>query len=57
MFILLDILKTYIKYVLLHRWNKIGKITFDILDEHWALKPTKGVRLWMYNKVKSKNGL
>jgi hypothetical protein len=57
MFILLDILKTYIKYVLLHRWNKIDKITFDILDEHWALKPTKGVRLWMYNKVKSKNGL
>lgn len=54
---MIDFLKTYVKYILLHRWNKVSKESIDLLDEHWKNKPTNGVKLWLYNKVKSKNGL
>jgi hypothetical protein len=53
---MIDLIKTYFKYVLLHRWNKVGKQHFDWLDDHWQHKPTKGLRLWLYNKVKKING-
>jgi hypothetical protein len=56
-FIMIDFLKTYVKYILLHRWNKVSKESIDLLEEHWKNKPTNGVKLWLYNKVKSKNGL
>jgi hypothetical protein len=27
-----------------------------MLDEHWEYKPTKGINLWLYNKIKEING-
>jgi hypothetical protein len=52
---MIDLIKTYFKYVLLHRWNKVGEEHFDWLDNHWQHKPSKGLRLWLYNKVKNIN--
>jgi len=52
---MIDFLKTYFKYILLHRWNKLSKESIDLLEEHWKNKPTNGVKLWLYSKVKSKN--
>jgi hypothetical protein len=40
---------------MLHRFNKISKESFDFLDEHWNRKPIKGVKLWLYNKIKQIN--
>lgn len=54
---MIDFIKTYVKYILLHRWNKVSKQSIDLLEEHWKNKPTKGVKLWLFNKVKLKNGL
>jgi hypothetical protein len=51
----IDFIKTYVKYILLHKWNKISKEGIDLLDEYWENKPTKGIKLWLYNKVKYKN--
>ncbi len=54
---MLDFLKTYIKYILLHRWNKVPKEGVALLEKHWKNKPNSGIKLWLYNKVKSKNVL
>ena len=42
---MIDFLKTYVKYILLHRWNKVPKESIDLLEEHWKNKPTNGVKL------------
>jgi len=52
---MMDFIKTYIKYIVLHRWNIISKEGFDLLEEHWKNKPTKGIKLWLYNKLKKKH--
>jgi hypothetical protein len=52
---MMDFIKTYIKYIVLHRWNKISKEGIDLLEQHWKNKPTKGLKLWLYNKVKNKS--
>jgi hypothetical protein len=53
---MIDWIKTYIKFVLLHRWYKVDEEKFKMLDDNWQYKPTKGLRLWLYNKVKKING-
>jgi hypothetical protein len=52
---MIDFLKAYVKYILLHRWNKVSNESFNLLEEHWKNKPTNGAKLWLYNKVKLKN--
>ena len=52
---MIDWIRTYIKFVLLHRWNKVSQEGFEMLDEHWEYKPTKGINLWLYNKIKEIN--
>lgn len=54
---MIDFLKTYIVFILLHRWNKVSEEHFDFLEKYWDEKPTKGIELWLYNKVKYKNGV
>jgi len=54
---IIDILKTYIKYILLHRWNKIDVWRLELLESYWGNRPTKGARRWLYDKVREKNGL
>ena len=53
---MIDWIRTYIKFVLLHRWNKVSEEGLKMLDEHWQHKPTKGIKLWLYNKIKLING-
>ena len=53
---MISFIKTYIKYVLFHKWNKLSKESFDLLDNNWKNKPTKGLNLWLYNKIKKING-
>lgn len=53
---MLDFIGTYVKYILLHRYNKVSKESIELLDQHWKNKPTKGVKLWVYNKVRTING-
>lgn len=48
---MIDLLKTYIKYILFHRWNKVSKEMIDLLNQHWVKKPTKGLKLNLYNKI------
>jgi hypothetical protein len=52
---IIDIVKSYIKWVIFHKYNKIPKESFDFLDEHWDRKPKEGVKLWLYNKIKKIN--
>ena len=52
---MIDVIKTYFKYVLLHRWNHVDEEHLKMLDENWIYKPTKGLKLWVYNKVKKIN--
>jgi hypothetical protein len=52
---MIDWIRTYIKFVLLHRWNRVSQEGFGMLDEHWEYKPTKGINLWLYNKIKEIN--
>ena len=52
---MIDIVRSYIKWVIFHKFNKISKESFDFLDEHWDKKPTKGTKLWLYNKIKQIN--
>ena len=54
---MIDFINTYVKYILLHKWNMVSKESIDLLDKHWKKKPTKGVKLWLYNKIKTKNGI
>jgi hypothetical protein len=53
---MIDFIKTYIKYALLHKWNPVSAEAFALLDEHWTQKPT-GAKLWLYNLIKRINGL
>ena len=52
---MIDIAKTYIKYILLHRWNKVSKKAMTLLDEHWEKKPIKGLKKYLYEWIKVKN--
>jgi hypothetical protein len=52
---MIDWIRTYIKFVLLHKWNRVREDKLKMLDDHWQYKPTKGLRLWLYNKVKNIN--
>jgi hypothetical protein len=54
---MIDLLMTFIKYVLLHKYNKINKDKLIFLDLHWIKKPNAGIRLWLYNKIRQLNGL
>ena len=47
-----DLAKTFIKYVLLHRWNRVSKESIELLENEWKGKPKSGAKLWMYNLVK-----
>lgn len=49
---MIDFLKTYVKYILLHKWNKVPKESIDLLEEQWESKPTNGINLWLYSKIK-----
>lgn len=51
-----DAIKTYVIYVLLHRWNKISKESFDLIEEHWRpKKPLSKLQIKVLNKVKELN--
>lgn len=52
-----DILKTILKYILFHRWNKITVENLKFLDENWNKKPTKGFKKFIYDLVFKINGL
>jgi hypothetical protein len=52
---MIDLIKTYIIFVVLSKWNKIPKEGFELLDNHWSNKPQSGLKLWLYNKIKSAN--
>ena len=54
---MIDFIKTYVKYILLHKWNKVSVESIELLDAHWEKKPSKGPKYWLYNKIKSINGL
>jgi hypothetical protein len=54
---MVDSIKTYIKYVLFHKWNKLNTEQINFLQTHWKHKPTKGLKLWVYNKVIKINGI
>lgn len=47
----MDFIKTYIKYVLFHRWNKLSEESINLLEQDWKNKPTKGIKLWLYKKI------
>lgn len=51
----MDFLKTFVKYYLLSRWNKIPKEGFELLEKHWKNIPNGGLKLWLYNSIKKKN--
>ena len=53
---MIDWIRTYIKFVLLHKWNNVSEEGLKMLDEHWQHKPTNGIKLWLYNKIKLING-
>lgn len=52
---MIDFIKTYVRFVILHRWNKIPKENLEILEHNWKNKPTSGLKYWVYNKVKKLN--
>lgn len=45
---MIDFIKTYVKYVLFHKWNKVPKESIGLLEKHWNNKPNKGVKYWLY---------
>lgn len=47
----MDFIKTYIKYVLLHRWNKLSEESINLIEQHWKNKPKNGMKLWLYKKI------
>jgi hypothetical protein len=47
----MDFIKTYIKYVLFHRWNKLSEESINLIEQHWKNKPTNGMKLWLYKKI------
>jgi hypothetical protein len=47
----MDLIKTYIKYVLLHRWYKLSEESINLIEQHWENKPTNGMKLWLYKKI------
>lgn len=53
---MIDFIKTYIRFFLLHKWNKISHDAFDVLEENWTNKPTSGMKKWLYDIIKRKNG-
>jgi hypothetical protein len=52
---MIDFLITCIKYVIFYKWNRISKESIELLDIHWENKPTNGLKLWLYNKIKQIN--
>lgn len=52
---MIDIIKTYIKYVLLHRFNKVNKQAFNFLDKHFMNKKHTFLKVKLYNKIKKIN--
>ena len=52
---MIDFIKTYIKYFLLSRWNKISTEGLELLENHWKNKPTTGPNAWLYKQIKRKN--
>ena len=52
---MIDIIKTYIKYVLLYRFNKVNKQAFDFLDKHFMNKKHSLLKVKLYNKIKKMN--
>jgi hypothetical protein len=52
---LIDIIKVYIWYVIFHKFNKRPSTHFEWLEEHWEEKPSKGIELLLWNKLKKLN--
>lgn len=52
---MINIIKTYIKYILLHRFNKLNNETFDLLDKHFMNKKHSFLTVKLYNKIKRIN--
>lgn len=51
-----DISITYVRFVFLHRWNKLNERHFDFLESSgWYLKNEQKRKL--YNKIKKLNGI
>ena len=54
---IIDNIKTFFVFVILHKFNKVPKESLDILETNWYNKPRKGLSLWIYNTIKRLNGL
>lgn len=52
---MIDIVKTYIKFILLYRFNKIPKEGIELISKHWINKPKNGFKKHIYNKIMNKN--
>lgn len=53
---MIDRLLSYIKYVLLHRWNKVDKQSIEAMDKYWLNKPTVDPKTKkLYLKIKELN--
>lgn len=46
----MQVFKTIIKFIILHRWNKISSDGIDIINK-WKNKPTKGIRKIVFDYV------
>lgn len=50
-----DFIKSYIKYVILHKWNRLDEKYFDLIEKNWGFLPENGLRGWLYRKIKKIN--
>ena len=48
---MIDLLKTYIRYVLLHRFHKISKEGICFIEKNFKKKPKKGIKKKLYDKI------
>jgi hypothetical protein len=53
---MIDFIKTYIKYVVFHKWNRLSIESIEFLEKHWEHKPKSGIKFWLYRKIKKING-
>jgi len=48
---MIDTIRSYIVFVLLHQWNPIPKEGIELLEKEWVNKPTRGLKLKVYRKI------
>lgn len=53
---MIDFIKTYIKYVVFHKWNRLSIESIEFLEKYWEHKPKSGIKFWLYRKIKKING-